>query len=256
MSVLARILDTKRGELEQLRRERLPAPPPLRSFDLRRSPGGPLRLITEIKRRSPSAGPLSRVLSVAERARAYERAGASMLSVLCDTTYFDGAYQHLTEARAASSLPILCKEFIVDEVQLDAARAHGADLVLLIVRCLEPAQLARLLRAATQRGLGVLTEVYAPEEVPIALDAGADLVGVNTRNLDTLELDTARGERVLAALPDRVVRVHLSGIRDEAQVRACARSRADAALIGETLMRQDDPFPLLSKLVAAAHLCG
>ena len=253
MSTLARILDTKRGELAQLRRERWPAPPPLRSFDLRRSPGGPLRLITEIKHRSPSAGALSRALSVAERARAYEQAGASMLSVLCDATYFDGAYQHLTEARAASSLPVLCKEFILDEVQLDAARAHGADLVLLIVRCLEPAQLARLLRAAAERGLGVLTEVYAPEEVPIALDSGAELVGVNTRNLDTLELDVARGERVLAALPDRVVRVHLSGIRDEAQVRACARSRADAALIGETLMRQDDPGPLLSRLVAAAR---
>jgi indole-3-glycerol phosphate synthase len=251
--MLGRILETKRSELAQLRRERFPAPPALRSFDLKRSSGAPLRLITEIKHRSPSAGPLSRALSVAERARAYERGGSSMLSVLCDATYFDGAYAHLAEARAATALPILCKEFIVDEVQLDAARAHGADLVLLIVRCLEPAQLARLLRAAAERGLGVLTEVHAPEEVPIALDAGADLIGVNVRNLDTLELDGARGERVLAALPERVVRVHLSGIRDEAQVRACARSGADAALIGETLMRQDDPVPLLSQLVAAAR---
>lgn len=253
MNMLARILDTKRGELDQLRRERLPAPPALRSFDLRRSPGSPLRLITEIKLRSPSAGELSRALSIADRARAYERAGASMLSVLCDATYFDGAYQHLAEARAASSLPVLCKEFIVDEVQLDAARAYGADLVLLIVRCLEPAQLERLLRAAAERGLGVLTEVHAPEEVPIALDAGAELIGVNTRNLDTLEMDRARAEHVLAALPERVIRVHLSGIREQAQVRACARSRADAALIGETLMRQDDPVPLLSQLVAAAR---
>ena len=251
--MLARILDTKRGELAQLRRERFPAPPALRSFDLRRSPGGPLRLITEIKLRSPSAGPLSRALSVAERARAYERAGASMLSVLCDATYFDGAYPHLTEARAATALPILCKEFIVDEVQLDAARAHGADAVLLIVRCLAPARLVQLVRAAAERGLGVLTEVYAPEEVPIALDAGAQLIGVNARNLDTLKLDSAGAERVLAQLPAAITRVHLSGIQSEAHVRACAASPADAALIGECLMRQDDPEPLLARLVAAAR---
>jgi indole-3-glycerol phosphate synthase len=250
-SILGQILETKHMELAQLRREALPAAPPLRAFDLRRAPGGPLKLIAEIKHRSPSAGALSRVLSVAERARAYERAGASMVSVLCDATYFEGAYRHLGEARAATSLPILCKEFVVDEAQLDAARAHGADAVLLIVRCLEPGALARLLRAAAERGLGVLTEVQLPEEVPVALDAGARLIGVNARDLDTLQLDSARVERILGDLPADVTRVHLSGIRDEAQVRACARSRADAALIGECLMRQDDPEPLLSRLVAA-----
>jgi indole-3-glycerol phosphate synthase len=251
--MLGRILETKRNELAELRRERLPAAPALRAFDLRRAAGEPLKLIAEIKRRSPSAGELSRVLSIAERARAYERAGATMLSVLCDATYFDGAYRHLGEARAVTSLAILCKEFILDEVQLDAARAHGADAVLLIVRCLEPARLAQLLRAAAERGLGVLTEVHAPAEVPIALDAGATLIGVNARNLDTLALDSAGAERILAELPATVTRVHLSGIQSEANVRACARSGADAALIGECLMRQDDPEPLLSRLVAAAR---
>jgi indole-3-glycerol phosphate synthase len=173
--------------------------------------------------------------------------------VLCDATYFAGAYRHLGEARAVTSLPLLCKEFILDELQLDAARAHGADAVLLIVRCLEPARLAQLLRAATERGLGVLTEVHAPEEVPVALAAGATLIGVNARNLDTLQLDSARAERILAELPATVTRVHLSGIQSEERVRACAGSRADAALIGECLMRQDDPEPLLSRLVAAAR---
>jgi indole-3-glycerol phosphate synthase len=251
--MLGQILETKRGELAELRRERLPAAPALRAFDLRRAPGEPLKLITEIKLRSPSAGALSRVLSIADRARAYERAGATMISVLCDATYFDGAYRHLGEARAATSLPLLCKEFVVDEVQLDAARAHGADAVLLIVRCLEPARLAQLLRAAAERGLGVLTEVYAPEEVPIALDAGAQLIGVNARNLETLELNSAGAERILAELPAAVTRVHLSGIQSEARVHACASSRADAALIGECLMRQDDPEPVLARLVAAAR---
>src|SRR5688572_22982795 len=131
VTVLAKILDTKRSELAELRRRPLPAPPPLRPVRLSRAAGAPLALITEIKRRSPSAGALSTVLSVAERARAYERAGASMLSVLCDRPYFDGEYAHLAEARAATSLPILCKEFVLDESQLDAARAFGADAVLL-----------------------------------------------------------------------------------------------------------------------------
>jgi indole-3-glycerol phosphate synthase len=253
VNVLAKILDTKRSELPELRKRPLPVPPPLRPVQLSRAPGAPLALITEIKRRSPSAGALSTVLSVAERARAYERAGASMLSVLCDQPYFDGDYTHLTEARAATSLPILCKEFVLDEVQLDAARAFGADAVLLIVRCLTPAQLQRLLAAAAERGLAVLTEVYAPEEAQVALDAGATIIGVNARDLDTLQLDAPRAERVLAALPASVTRVHLSGIKDEAQVRLCARSAIDAALIGEVLMRLDDPGPVLARLAAAAR---
>jgi indole-3-glycerol phosphate synthase len=251
--MLDEILDTKRNELEGLRRQALPAPPALRRVDLRRSPGAPLKLIAEIKRRSPSAGELSRVLGIAARARAYERAGAHMLSVLCDTTYFDGAYAHLGEAREATSLPILCKEFVLDEVQLDAARAYGADAVLLIVRCLEPARLATLLRASAERGLVALTEIHGAEEARVALDAGATLIGVNARDLDTLKLDAALAERVLDSLPGHVTAVHLSGIRDERQLAAVAGSRTDAALIGECLMREDDPEPLLRSLVAAAR---
>ncbi len=251
--MLAKIIETKRAELPELRKRPLPAPPPLRPVQLKRAAGAPLALITEIKLRSPSAGPLSTVLSVAERARAYEAGGASMLSVLCDREYFDGDYSHLSEARAASSLPILCKEFVIDESQLDAARAYGADAVLLIVRCLSPEQLARLLGAAAERGLTVLTEIHAPEEAQVALDAGARLIGVNARDLDTLQLDAARAERVLSELPSHVTRLHLSGIKDEAQVQRCARSAVDAALIGEVLMRLADPQPLLSRLAAAAR---
>ncbi|HKO94314.1 MAG TPA: indole-3-glycerol-phosphate synthase [Polyangiaceae bacterium] len=250
--MLAEILDTKRRELERLRHEALPTPPALRPVDLRRSPGGPLKVIAEIKRRSPSAGDLSRVLGVAARAQAYERAGAHMLSVLCDETFFAGAYAHLVEARAATSLPLLCKEFVIDERQLDAARAYGADAVLLIVRCLEPARLATLLRACAERGLVALTEIHGLQETRIALDAGATLIGVNARDLDTLQLDTKLAEQVLESLPGHVTALHLSGIRDERQIAAVAGSRADAALIGECLMREDDPEPLLRRLVAAA----
>jgi indole-3-glycerol phosphate synthase len=251
--MLDEILENKRGELPALRRQPLPAPPALRPVPLRRGPGEALQLIAEIKRRSPSAGPLSTALGIDERARAYERGGARMISVLCDSKYFDGAYEHLGQARRATTLPILCKEFVIDECQLDAARAHGADAVLLIVRCLSPARLQALIAAAVSRGLAALTEVHAPEEVRVALDAGADLIGVNARDLQTLVMDAGRAERVLESLPPTVTKVHLSGLRDETQISAVARTGIDAALIGECLMRQDDPTDLLTRLVAAGR---
>jgi indole-3-glycerol phosphate synthase len=218
---------------------------------LARSAGEGLRFIAEIKRRSPSAGELSCVLGVAERARAYELGGAHMISVLCDAAFFAGSHEHLAQARAATSLPILCKDFVIDEVQLDVARCYGADVVLLIARCLEPSRLRALAKAARERGLAVLAEVHAPAEAAVVLDAGATLVGVNARDLDTLEMQADRARRILSELPDGVTRVHLSGLSTEEHVRAVAASRADAALIGECLMRQDDPTALLQRLVAA-----
>ncbi|MBN1609882.1 MAG: indole-3-glycerol-phosphate synthase [Polyangiaceae bacterium] len=252
MGVLATILEVKRQELVPLRKARLPACPLVRPVDLARTDGEPLRLIAEIKRRSPSAGALSTRLSVAERAGAYARAGARMLSVLCDATFFDGSFQHLAEGRAACDLPLLCKEFVIDEVQIDAARAWGADAVLLIARCVAPERLERLLRHAEQSGLSPLVEIATQAEAELAVQLGARLVGVNARDLDTLEIDVARAERVLASLPRSVTAVHLSGVTQPAQVRRITESRADAALVGEVLMRQDDPEPLLGELVRAA----
>ena len=249
--VLGQIIEDKRRELDTLRRLPLPAAPARRPVRLSREPGERLRLIAEIKRRSPSAGALSTVLDVETRARAYERGGADMISVLCDAKHFDGAYEHLALARSATSLPILCKEFVIDECQLDLALAHGADAVLLIARCLTPGRFASLAAAARERELEVLAEVYAPEEVPVVLDAGATLVGVNARDLDTLVMHAEVAGRVLGELPTSVTRVHLSGLRTPEHVRAVAASPADAALIGESLMREDDPTQLLARLVAA-----
>ena len=251
--VLAEILATKVSEVASLRGRRFGAGPPRRTVALTRAPGEPLRLITEIKRRSPSAGVLSTRLSVAERAAAYERAGASMVSVLCDERYFDGSFEHLSAARGACSLPLLCKEFVIDEVQLDAARSYGADAVLLIVRCVEPARVPELVRAARERELEPFVEVATEAEARIAVDAGATLVGVNARDLDTLAMDAARVARILAELPATVVSVHLSGLATPEAVTAVARGPAHAALIGETLMRRDDPEPLLRDLVLAAR---
>ncbi len=255
MGHLAEILAQKHSELASLRGRALPTPPERRAVALNRAANdGRLSLITEIKRRSPSAGQLSTVLSIAERASAYERAGASMLSVLCDAHFFDGDYQHLVEARAATKLPLLCKEFVIDEAQLDAASAFGADAVLLIVRCLSPARTVELIQAARARNLVPFVEVVTEEELVVALDGGADLIGVNARDLDTLIMDAARAARVLAAIPSGITRVRLSGLAKPEDVTRLKASGADAALVGEALMRADDPEPLLRSLAAAARL--
>jgi indole-3-glycerol phosphate synthase len=252
VSLLERILTQKKSELGGLRARRLPAPPPRRPLGLSREPGQPLRIISEIKWRSPSAGALNTTLSVGARARAYERGGASMVSVLCDSAFFDGSFEHLAEARDACALPLLCKEFVIDEVQLDAARAYGADAVLLIVRCLAPERVSALHRAALERELVPFVEIANEDEARIANDAGATLVGVNARDLDTLAMDATRVERILLGLAPGVTRVHLSGLRNPDDVALVAAGAADAALIGEALMRLDDPVPLLAAMVARA----
>jgi indole-3-glycerol phosphate synthase len=254
MGVINDILSQKASELPGLRSRRLPAPPPRRAVALHRAENaGRLSLIAEIKRRSPSAGKLSTALGVAERAAAYERAGASMLSVLCDERFFDGAYEHLTQARAVTSVPLLCKEFVIDLAQLDAARSFGADAVLIIVRCVTPQQTRELVAGAEARELVPLVEVTSLEELSVALDAGARVIGVNARDLDTLKMDAERATRVVAAIPDGVVRVHLSGLSKPEDLQRLRQTPADAALIGEALMRLDDPEPLLGSLVAAAR---
>jgi indole-3-glycerol phosphate synthase len=252
VGLLAEILEQKRSEVRELNGRPLPRAPERRALGLTRASGEPLALIAEIERRSPSAGALSTKLSVAERARMYQEAGADMVSVLCDSRYFGGSYAHLSEARAACSLPVLCKEFVIDEAQIAAAHAFGADAVLIIVRCVEPARVKTLVQAARAHGIEPFVEVTTEEESRVALDAGSTLIGVNARDLDTLVMDAARAERVLAALPKAITRVHLSGVATPADVERMAASGVDAVLIGEALMRQDDPSVLLTELRRAA----
>ncbi len=219
---------------------------------LRRS--GPLRLITEIKLRSPSAGALSTALGVAERARVYARGGAAMLSVLCDERFFGGGWDDVTKARraldeAGLAVPILAKEFVLDERQIDEAAARGADAVLLIARIVAPDRLATLHAHAIARGLQPLVEVVTDEELVAAGDA--HVLGVNARDLDTLKIDAARAARVLAAIGKDRIALHLSGLKNGADVATVARSGVDGALVGEALMRLDDPSRLLAELIAA-----
>jgi indole-3-glycerol phosphate synthase len=253
MGILQEILLNKQAELAELRRRSKPSEFAPRSFDLARAHTGRLGLICEIKLRSPSAGALSSALSIEQRAIAYARGGADLISVLCDTRYFDGDYAHLQRIRRVCDVPLLCKEFVIDEAQLDAAAAFGADAVLLIVRCVTPEALERLIKAARTRGLMPLVEVFTEDEAQLAVDAGAPCIGVNARDLDTLQLDRQRAQRVLSGLPANVVRVHLSGLHSASDVSLVRKSPADAALIGEALMRQDDPTALLSEMVSAAR---
>ena len=252
MGVLAEILAEKAENLAELRATELPSAPPRRGFSLRRNDGDALRLIAEIKFRSPSAGTLSTELSVAARAAAYERAGASMVSVLTDRRFFGGSWEHLAEARSACGLPLLCKEFVVDELQLDAARSYGADAVLVIVRCVPRERLRALVEGARARELEPFVEITNDDEARVALDAGATLIGVNARDLDTLVMDADRAARTLAGLPSGVTSVHLSGLGSPSDVIKVRGSLAHAALVGEALMREADPEPLLRSLVTAA----
>jgi indole-3-glycerol phosphate synthase len=220
---------------------------------LQRPAGAPLRLIAEIKFRSPSAGELSRVLDAGARARVYEQGGASMVSVLTDRTWFDGSFDHLAGARAAIGIPVLCKDFVIDPAQIDRAWATGADAVLLIVRCLrKDGLLLRLMERARFCGIEPFVEIVDEPELELAVVLGARVIGVNARDLDTLEIDPHRAHRVLAKIPAGTVAVHLSGIKSRADAAAIAGSRADAALIGEALMRCDDPRSLLADLTEGA----
>lgn len=260
-NVLAPILASKRAEIDALRGAALPPPREtprgaLVRERLTRAEGAPLRLVTEIKHKSPSAGPLSTALSPAERGRAYAESGATMISVLCDGPFFDGAWEHVEAVRAAvgDRALVLAKEFVLDEIQIARAARAGADAVLVIVRIVDREKTRALVAAARALGVEPLVEIVTEEELAIALDAKATVIGVNARDLDTLVMDAARAARVLAAIPEGCVPVHLSGLRGPEDVRGVARSDAHAALLGEALMREDDPRELLSRMIREADV--
>jgi len=252
-AILERILETKRGEIAAMHSRSLPSRFRPRPKNLKRKSNEPLHILAEIKFKSPSAGPLSTDLSVAKRAQAYERAGASVVSVLCDSTFFGGTYEHLTEARDHCELPLLCKEFVIDEVQLDWAYAFGADFVLLIARCLGPADLSRLYAAAVERDLTPVVEIVTHEEATWVKALGAKVIGVNARDLDTLVMDAQRPSEVLTSLDLSLTRFRLSGLKKPSDVATARDSGVDGVLIGEVLMREANPEPLLRALVQAGH---
>ena len=257
MSVLERILESTRADLAR-RRAQVPEAQlhpsgsrPRHAFrDALAAPG--ISIIAEHKRRSPSAGDIRPGSSVGEVVAAYERGGAAAVSVLTEEHNFDGSLADLREAHDACSLPLLRKDFIVDSYQLAEAAAAGASAVLLIVAALEPPALASLHEEAQGRGLDVLVEVHDAAELELAAAAGAQIIGVNNRDLRDFSVDVERTFSLLGAMPDGALVVAESGIGSPAQLRRLREHGVHAALIGERLMREADPAGALSALLAQA----
>jgi indole-3-glycerol phosphate synthase len=223
-------------ELRALVADAPPTRDPMPAF---RAPG--LSVIAEVKRRSPSKGDLAEIPDPAALARSYAEGGADAISVLTEARRFGGSLDDLRAVRAAVDTPLLRKDFIVSTYQLLEARAAGADLVLLIVAALDDATLARLHAEARELGLTVLVEVHDDAEIARALDAGAELVGVNARNLKTLEVDPDTFGRLVGRLPEGVVRVAESGITGPDDAARYAAEGADVVLVGEALVKDGDP---------------
>jgi indole-3-glycerol phosphate synthase len=209
-----------------------------------------LAVISEVKRRSPSKGDLNADLDPAALAEDYERGGASCLSVLTDEESFGGSVWDLQVARAACSLPVLRKDFTVCEHDVVDARRMGADCVLLIAAALEPAELIRFHRLAVEIGLDVLVEIHDEAELEVALAAGANLVGVNQRDLVTFQVDHERALRMAGVMPAGVVRVAESGVRGADDAASLYAAGYHAVLVGETLVTSGDPAGAIRSLIA------
>jgi indole-3-glycerol phosphate synthase len=211
--------------------------------------GERLAVIAEMKARTPLMGRLSEDYSPSRLATAYAAAGAAALSVLCQETSFGGRPEHLAEARAAAAgVPIMRKDFTIDERQVLEARAYGADAVLLIVSALADARLRALLALTRELGMEALVEVHTEAEVAAALEAGAGVVGVNHRDLTTFQVDVGLTERLRPCVPAAVVYVAESGIHTADDASRMRRAGADAILVGEALMRAPDPAARLREL--------
>ena len=249
--ILDVIVEAKRIEVAALQpkradlRDRAHSAPPTRDFAAALR-GPTVRIIAEFKRRSPSAGWIREDAKVGAIARAYETFGAAALSILTDREFFGGTLADLEEGRKLSRLPILRKDFVIDEIQLLQARAAGADAALLIVRILADNQLRELLQFAQSIGLDVLVETHNEAEVDRAVAAGANIIGVNNRDLSTFRTNPKLVLDVLPRIPHGAVVVAESGIRDKEMIERYGAAGIDAVLIGETLMRDADSMSLLS----------
>ncbi len=220
-------------------------------FEQALAAAGRVNIIAECKRRSPSRGVLKGEYDPAAMARLYERGGAVAISVLTEPAFFDGSLAHLQAVRGAVSLPLLRKDFVVDEYQLLEARAAGADAVLLIVAALDQPDLVVLQARASELGLAALVEVHDETELARAVDAGARIIGVNNRNLRTLQVDVDGSSRVAARMPRGVVAVSESGLQSHADLERLAAAGYSAFLIGERFMTDADPVAAIQTLIGS-----
>ena len=240
--MIEKIIEAKKIEVAGLRRS---------SFGLRKRPvrklafDGPINIIAELKRKSPSAGFIGEIDDA--RIVAYSRY-ARAISVLTDSAFFGGSYEFLDRVAGSTDLPLLCKDFVIDPKQIDRAYAAGADLVLLIARILTGAQLELLYSHAWGLGLSCLVEIHEREELDAIAGLDADMVGVNARDLDTLEIDLERAGQTLSCVT-APVRIAESGIRSRHDIERMGRSGANGFLVGEALMRSKEPAATLEELL-------
>ncbi len=256
-TILDQIVATKRQviaasqsrlPLGELRRQLLDAPP-LRDFFAALAQPGPIRLIAEVKKASPSRGVIRADFDPVVIAKTYQQHGATCLSVLTDVEYFQGSLEYLRQIRAAVDLPVLRKDFILDTYQLFEARAAGADAVLLIAECLDDCNLRKLHGEALELGLTPLVELYEPANLPRVLDAGATLIGVNNRALGTFNVDLGHTIRLRQQIPGDCLLVGESGICTHKDALRLEAAGVDAMLVGESLMASPDIGEAVDRLL-------
>lgn len=266
-TVLDKIVAVKRQEVAAAKSERplaelraaLAGAPPVRDFLAplaadRPDPtapggGGPIKLIAEVKKASPSAGLIREDFDPVRIAQTYAKHGASCLSCLTDTPHFQGSLDYLTAIRHAVDLPVLRKDFVLDEHQVVEARVAGADAVLLIAECLTPAELAELHGQITDLGMTALVELYDPANLPAVLACGPKLIGVNNRDLHTMTVDLGHGIRLRQDVPSDVIFVGESGVKTHEDAQRLRAAGIDAMLVGESLMRQPEIGPAVDELL-------
>ncbi|MDZ4780474.1 MAG: indole-3-glycerol phosphate synthase TrpC [Planctomycetia bacterium] len=259
-TILDQIVAHKRQEIDRARRavpleglrDQLTSAPPVRDFFAPLAAGGPIKLIAEVKKASPSRGVIRADFDPVAIAQTYERHGATCLSVLTDERYFQGSLDYLRQVRAAVGIPVLRKDFILDTYQLVEARAAGADAVLLIAECLDDCTLRKLHNEAIELGLTPLVELYEPANVARVLAAGAALIGVNNRDLRTFQVDLEHTIRLRQEIPDDCLLVGESGIRTRADALRLEAAGVDAMLVGETLMARPDIGAAVDELLDRA----
>lgn len=258
MSVLDSIIEGVREDLAARRlslsqiQERLSQAPPV--IDAHRPLlASSMSIIAEVKRASPSKGTLAEIASPVDLARRYEDAGAAVISVLTERRRFGGSLSDLEAVRAGVSIPLLRKDFMIDEYQFYEARAAGADVVLLIVAALSKSQLRDYYDLATELGMAVLVEVHTRDEVEDALEIEPRIIGVNARNLKTLEIDLAAFTQLIPEIPESIIRVAESGISERSEVEIAQEAGARAILVGETLVRAGDPKAKIDALLGTSR---
>lgn len=259
--MLPEILAHKRRELSTINRSmeivdmqrQIDGMPPVISIKSHLLSVPSVSIIAEIKRRSPSKGQLVEHLDIATTVRQYEQAGASAISVLTDEKYFEGSLADLQIVRKHTSLPVLRKDFIIDEYQVYQSRVIGADAILLIVAALTPSEFINLHSLAHELGLEVLTEVHNEDELKTAIAAEVEIIGINNRDLNTFNISLSTTERLRPLIPIGIVCVAESGIHSRGDMLRMEQAQVDAVLVGESLMVSDDPVSKIHQLLGKGN---